>query len=243
MQARITIEYDGSNYFGWQLQAGQDSIQARLEDALRRIFSTPVRVRGSGRTDAGVHALGQVAAFTIPRPFDLGELRRALNALLPPDIVVLGAAEAADDFDPRRHARSRVYQYRVLNRAIRSAFEYRYSWQVRETLDLDAMNRAARLFIGDHDFAAFRTLGTKVKDTVRRVLASEWSREGERFIYTVEASSFLRHMVRTMVTAMVDAGRSKTSHERISELLASRDRADAPAPAPPGGLFLVEVRY
>ena len=243
MQARITIEYDGSNYFGWQLQAGQDSIQARLEDALRRIFSTPVRVRGSGRTDAGVHALGQIAAFTIPRPFDLGELRRALNALLPRDIVVLGVAEAADDFDPRRHARWRVYQYRVLNRAIRSAFEYRYSWQVSAPLDLDAMNRAARLFIGDHDFAAFRTLGTEVKDTVRRVLESEWSREGERFTYRVEASSFLRHMVRTMATAMVDAGRGKTSSERISELLASRDRADAPAPAPPGGLFLIEVRY
>ncbi len=243
MQARITIEYDGSNYFGWQLQAGQDSIQARLEDALGRIFSTPVRVRGSGRTDAGVHARGQVAAFTLPRPFDLGELRRALNALLPPDIVVLAAAEAADDFDPRRHARSRVYQYRVLNRAIRSAFEYRYSWQVREPLDLDAMNQAARLFVGEHDFAAFRTMGTEVRSTVRRVLVSEWSREGKHFTYTVEASSFLRHMVRTMVAAMVDAGRGRNPPGRISELLESRERAGAPAPAPPAGLFLVEVRY
>lgn len=243
MQVRITIEYDGSNYFGWQLQAGQDSVQARLEDSLGRIFSRPVRVRGSGRTDAGVHALGQVAAFTMPRPFDLGELPRALNALLPPDIVVLDAAQASDDFDPRRHARSRIYEYHVLNRAIRSAFEYRYSWQVRDPLDFDAMNRAARLFIGEHDFAAFRTLGTEVKSTVRRVLGSQWSRQGERFTYRVEASSFLRHMVRTMVATMVEVGRGKTLPGLISELLESRERADAPAPAPPAGLFLVEVRY
>ncbi len=243
MQARLTVEYDGSNYFGWQIQAGQDSIQARLEDALGRIFSTPVRVRGSGRTDAGVHALGQVAAFSLPRAFEMAELHRALNALLPPDIVVLGVAQAPDDFDPRRDARSRVYEYRVLNRAIRSAFEYRYSWQVREPLELDAMNRAARFFLGEHDFAAFRTLGTEVKSTVRRVLESGWSRAGERFTYRVEASSFLRHMVRTMVAAMVEAGRGKCSPETISELLLSRERAAAPAPAPPGGLFLIEVRY
>lgn len=243
MQIRILIEYDGTNYSGWQLQSGQDSIQARIEAALAQIFSQPVRVHGSGRTDAGVHALGQVAAFTLPRPFDPAELNRALNANLPADIVILEAQAAADSFDPRRHARSRVYEYRVLNQRWPSAFDYRYCWHLRESLDLARMNEAARLFLGEHDFAAFRTLGTEVKSTVRRVDVSEWRREGVRLIYRVEASSFLRHMVRTMVAAMVEVGRGKFEPRFVSELLQAKERAMAPAAAPPSGLFLVEVHY
>jgi tRNA pseudouridine38-40 synthase len=243
MLVKLTLEYDGTDYFGWQMQAGQDSIQARLEGALERIFSAPVRVHGAGRTDAGVHARGQVASARIPREFDLAELQRALNAMLPADIVVLQAERASEDFDPRRDAGSRVYEYRVLNRATPSAFEYRFAWLVRDPLEIDAMNAAARVFLGAHDFAAFRTLGSKEKTTMRRVVASEWRREGEILIYRVEATSFLRHMVRTMVAAMVDAGRGKTGAQEIAGLLASRDRSKAPAPAPAAGLFLVEVRY
>lgn len=243
MQIKLTIEYDGTAYSGWQIQKGQDSIQARLEAVLERIFSQPVRVRGSGRTDAGVHALGQVAAITLPRPFDRAELVRAMNAMLPPDIVVLEAAQAPDSFDPRRAACSRVYQYRILNQDSPSAFEYRYSWLIREPLDIDAMNAAAALFLGEHDFAAFRTLGTELKSTVRRVLESEWTREGPWLLYRVEATSFLRHMVRTMVAAMVEAGRGKAEPSFITELLIRGDRAIAPAAAPPQGLFLIEVRY
>jgi tRNA pseudouridine38-40 synthase len=243
MLVKLTLEYDGTDYFGWQMQAGQDSIQARLEGALERIFSAPVRVHGSGRTDAGVHARGQVASARLPREFDLAELQRALNALLPADIVVLRAERASDDFDPRRNARSRVYEYRILNRATPSAFEYRYAWLVRDPLEIDAMNAAARAFPGTHDFAAFRTLGSGEKTTTRRVIASEWRRDGEMLIYRVEATSFLRHMVRTMVGAMVDAGRGRTGAREIAELIASRDRSMAPAPAPAAGLFLVEVRY
>lgn len=243
MQIKMTVEYDGSDYFGWQLQAGQDSIQGRIEQALGQIFATPLRVRGSGRTDAGVHALGQVASFTLPRQFELPDLHRALNALLPPDIVVKNLEPVPDSFDPRRDARSRLYEYRILNRALPSAFEYRHSWHVREPLDLDRMNRAARLFVGEHDFAAFRTLGTEMKSTVRRVIASEWTRNGVYFIYRTEGSSFMRHMVRTMVALMVDVGRGTTEPETVSALLETRSRADAPAPAPSRGLFLVEVRY
>ncbi len=153
MVLKLTLEYDGSNYSGWQLQPRHDSIQGRIEAALERIFAAPVRVFGSGRTDAGVHARGQVASISIPRPFDADELQRALNAMLPPDIVVLDISPAPDDFDPRRAARSRVYEYRVLNRKIASAFEYRYSWLVRDQLDLAAMNCAARSF---HRRARFR---------------------------------------------------------------------------------------
>lgn len=243
MQIKLTIEYDGSNYSGWQLQNGQDSIQARLEAALERIFSQPMRVRGSGRTDAGVHALGQVAAVTLPRPFDAGALGRAMNALLPPDIVVLDAAPAPDSFDPRRDARSRVYQYRILNQHSPSAFEYRYGWQVRDLLDVGRMNEAAALFAGEHDFAAFRTLGTEVKSTVRRVISSEWMRDGAWLLYRVEATSFLRHMVRTMVAAMAEIGRGKFEPLFVTQLLDARERAMAPAAAPPQGLFLIEVRY
>lgn len=243
MQIKLTIEYDGANYSGWQFQSGQDSIQARLEAALERIFAKPIRIRGSGRTDAGVHARGQVAAFTLPRPFDASELQRALNATLPIDIVILKAESADDSFDPRRNAVARVYEYRVLNQQISSAFEYRYSWLVRDALDLDRMNEAARLFVGDRDFAAFRTLGNELKTTVRRVFASEWKRDGALVVYRVEANSFLRHMVRTMVATMIEIGRDKLEPKFILELFHRRDRSMAPAAAPARGLFLVEVRY
>jgi tRNA pseudouridine38-40 synthase len=243
MLVKFILEYDGTNYFGWQLQSGQDSIQARLEGALERIFSAPVRAYGSGRTDAGVHACGQVASARLPREFDPAELRRALNALLPADIVILKVEAAADDFDPRRDARSRVYEYRVLNRTVPSAFEHRYTWLVRDPLDIEAMNAAAGVFIGEHDFAALRTLGSEERTTMRRVIASLWRRDGEILTYRVEATSFLRHMVRTMVAVMVDAGRGRSDARAVAKMLASRDRASAPAPAPAGGLFLVEVRY
>jgi tRNA pseudouridine38-40 synthase len=243
MRVRLTIEYDGTGYSGWQLQATEDSIQARIEAALATIFGQAVRVHAAGRTDAGVHALGQVAAFDAPRHFDPAELKRALNALLPPDIAVREAVEANDRFDPRRAAYLRVYEYRILNRELRSTFDYRYSWLIREPLDLSAMRAAARLFLGEHDFAAFRTLGTAVKSTVRRIYLSQWERRGEFLIYRVEGSSFLRHMVRSMVAAMVEVGRHRLSAASVGALLIGRDRAQVPAAAPACGLFLVEVRY
>src|SRR5271155_5784847 len=184
MVLKLTVEYDGGNYSGWQLQPRHDSIQGRIETALERIFAVPVRVFGSGRTDAGVHARGQVASISIPRPFDPTELQRALNSILPADIVVLDISPAPDNFDPRRAARSRVYKYRVLNRKIASAFEYPYSWLIRDQLNLEA-----RIFVGEHDFAAFRSLGTDVTTTVRRVLSSEWARDGDVFLYRIEANS------------------------------------------------------
>jgi tRNA pseudouridine38-40 synthase len=247
MQVRLKLEYDGTNYSGWQMQSGQDSIQARLEEALARILGTPVRVRGAGRTDAGVHARGQVAAARLPRAFDPAELARALNAILPADIVVLEAAAADEAFDPRRDARLRIYEYRVLNQPLRSAFERNSVWLVREPLDIGAMNAAAGAFAGEHDFAAFRSLGSAEKTTMRRVEVSRWRRDDERLVYRVEANAFLRHMVRTMVAAMVEVGRGKSPGrppaDTIAALLLSHDRALAPAPAPAAGLYLVEVRY
>jgi tRNA pseudouridine38-40 synthase len=243
MQIRCTLEYDGSNYSGWQLQVAQDTIQARLETALEQIFAERIRVRGAGRTDAGAHARGQAAAFKLPRRFDPNDLKRALNALLPPDIAIVDVMETADTFDPRRSARSRLYEYRVLNQPDRSAFEFRYAWLVREPLDVAAMDATAGVFIGEHDFAAFRTFGSAERTTVRRVFSSEWRREGALLVYRIEATAFLRHMVRTMVSTMVEAGRGRLSSMDTAELLERRDRASAPAPAPACGLFLMEVRY
>jgi tRNA pseudouridine38-40 synthase len=243
MKIRIKIEYDGSNYSGWQLQVGQDSIQARLEAALERIFVRAVRVHGSGRTDAGVHALGQVAAFELPREFDPNDLKRAMNALLPADIAIIEAAAVRDDFDPRRDAHLRAYEYRVLNQDRRSAFDYRYAWLINAPLDLGSMNEAARCFIGEHDFASFRSLGSDETTTIRRVHVSEWRRDGNRFVFRVEASSFMRHMVRTMVATMIEAGRGKIAPALVTALIEARDRSLAPASAPPCGLYLVEVRY
>jgi tRNA pseudouridine38-40 synthase len=243
MKVRIKIEYDGSNYSGWQLQVGQDSIQARLEAALEQIFQRTVRVHGSGRTDAGVHVLGQVATFELPRHFDPIDLQRAMNALLPPDIAILEAAAVRDDFDPRRDAQRRAYEYRVLNQDRRSAFDYRYAWLITAPLDLGAMNEAARHFIGEHDFASFRSVGSDETTTIRRVYVSEWRRDGNRFVYRVEASSFMRHMVRTMVATMIEAGRGRMAPAQVKALIEARDRSIAPASATPCGLYLVEVRY
>jgi tRNA pseudouridine38-40 synthase len=243
MQVRITLEYDGTGYAGWQVQSGQDSIQARMEDALRQIFSEPIRVYGAGRTDAGVHARGQVAAFRLPRALAPAALMRALNALLPPDIAVTTASSVEDSFDPRRQARSRSYEYRVLNQQIRSPLEFRYSWLVRDLLDIGAMNETAAIFLGEHDFASMRSLGSEEKTTVRRVLDSQWRHDGTLFRYHIEGTAFLRHMVRTMVAAMVEVGRGASSPQQIAELLDSRNRALAPAPAPACGLYLMEVRY
>jgi len=243
MLIRIIVEYDGSNYSGWQLQSAPDSIQARIENALERMFSEKIRIRGAGRTDAGVHARGQVAAFRLPRQFDPAQLKRALNALLPADIAIVSSAAVEDSFDPRRDARSRLYEYRVLNQPARSAFEFRYAWLVREPLDLEAMNRAAGAFLGEHDFAAWRSLGSKEKTTNRRILTSEWRRHGDVLSYRVEATAFLRHMVRTMVAAMVEVGRGGITPSQFAQLLSARDRALLPPPAPPSGLYLMEVRY
>ena len=168
MRIRLTIEYDGTCYCGWQLQASEDTVQARIEAVLEILFNQKIRVQAAGRTDAGVHALGQVAALDAPRRFSPAELVRALNAMLPHDIAVRDAVEVSGDFDPRRDAR-RVYEYRIINRELRSAFNIVDAWQIREPLDLAAMETAAARFLGEHDFAAFRTLGTETKTTIRRI--------------------------------------------------------------------------
>jgi tRNA pseudouridine38-40 synthase len=245
VQLRLTVEYEGTAYQGWQVQPGGPTVQEVLERALATALRETVRVRGAGRTDAGVHACGQVAAVRVTRvPDDLGRLRKSLNALTPDDVAVREIAVVDDAFDPRRQARSRVYEYRILNAPAPSPFWRRYAWHVPEPLDAGAMDAAARELLGEHDFAAFRGADAEpVRSTVRRVLESRVQAERAVLVYRVEATAFLKHMVRNIVGTLVEVGRGERAAASLGELLAGRDRTRAGATAPAHGLILVAIRY
>ena len=244
MQLKLTVEYEGSRYQGWQVQPGGPTVQEELERALATALREPVRVRGAGRTDAGVHACGQVAAVKVTRvPADLGRLRKSLNALTPEDIAVREIAVVDDAFDPRREARSRVYEYRVLNTPAPSPFWRRHAWHVPEPLDARAMDEAAAALVGEHDFAAFRGADAEpVRSTVRRVLESRVD-AGPLLVYRIEATAFLKHMVRNIAGTLVEVGRGERAPGAMRDLLAGRDRTRAGATAPAHGLMLVAIRY
>lgn len=246
MQLRLVVEYEGTRLLGWQLQPGGPTVQGELERALATVLREPVRVRGAGRTDAGVHALGQVAAVPVSRPpADPARLLRSLNALLPDDVAVREVTQVGDEFDPRRHARSRVYEYRLLQGTAPSPFWRRWAWHVPRPLDVEAMHAAAGRLLGEHDFAAFRGADAKEtpRTTVRRVLESGLRRESPLLVYRVEATAFLKHMVRNIVGTLVEVGLGERAPATMDGLLAGRDRTRAGATAPPHGLVLVAVRY
>jgi tRNA pseudouridine38-40 synthase len=244
-QLRRVVEYEGTAYQGWQLQPGNQTVQAVLEQALATALREPVRVRGAGRTDAGVHAAGQVAALRVTQvPEDLGRLRKSLNALTPDDVAVREITVADDAFDPRRHARSRLYEYRILHAPAPSPFWRRWAWHLPYPLDVEAMATAAATLGGEHDFAAFCAADAEpVRSTVRRVLASTLARDGDLLVYRIEANAFLKHMVRNIVGTLVEVGRGERPTDAMTTLLAGRDRTRAGATAPPHGLTLVAVRY
>jgi tRNA pseudouridine38-40 synthase len=255
---KFTLAYDGTRYVGWQRQADGVSIQGLLEDALARFEGRPVTVDGAGRTDAGVHALGQVASAHLQGGHDAASLLRGINATLPPDVRVVEVQEAADDFHARFSARGKTYRYAIRNAPGVSPFEHPYVWHVPESLNIDAMAAAAAQFIGTHDFSAFRSAGSDVKDAIRTVTKSvvipnpepttnyqppttNW--QSGLLFYEVSATGFLRHMVRAIVGTLVEVGRGWRSPDSIATLLRDRRRADAGATAPPHGLFLVSVTY
>jgi len=245
MQLRLTVEYEGTAYRGWQLQPDGPTVQAVLEQALSTALRERVRVRGAGRTDAGVHACGQIAAVRVREvPADLERLQKSLNALTPDDVAVRNITVVDDAFDPRRHARSRVYEYRIWNVAAPSPFWRRHAWHVPSQLDVAAMDEAARVLEGEHDFASFRAADAEpVRSTVRRVLESSLRVDGRLLVYRVEATAFLKHMVRNVVGTLVEVGRGERVAGTFRELLAVRDRTRAGATAPAHGLVLVDVRY
>lgn len=246
MQLRLVVAYEGTRFRGWQRQPGGPTVQEELERALGIVLREPIRVRGAGRTDAGVHACAQVAAARVRRvPEDLSRVLRGVNALLPDDVSVCAMDVVDEGFDPRRHARSRVYEYRIWRAPAASPFWRRWSWHVPRALDLSAMEHGARALAGEHDFAAFRGADPheRPRTTRRRVLESAWREEGPLLVYRIEATAFLKHMVRNIVGTLVEAGLGMRAADGIAALLASRDRTRAGATAPPHGLTLLAVRY
>ncbi len=243
MHYKLLLEYDGTKYHGWQVQPTGATVQGTLEAALSRILNTPIRVRVAGRTDARVHALGQIATFHTARRLDLGSFQHSLNSILPSDISIHAIGEVADTFHPRYDARSRTYQYRIWNRPYPSAVHARYSWYIPYPLDQVAMNTAAALLIGHHNFASFQGADSVERTPWRTVMHSAVCRERDFLVYTVEARSFLRHMVRNIVGTLVDVGRGALSPDEFAAVFAAHDRSRAGLNAPPQGLFLVAVRY
>jgi tRNA pseudouridine38-40 synthase len=238
------LEYDGTCYHGWQRQAEAVTIQQVLEEALQRLTGEKVALIGSGRTDAGVHARGQVANFRTMSPIPLQAFHKGMNSLLPKDIAVLEAVEAEPSFHARKSARAKTYEYRILNRPTRAPLERHRAWWVEAPLDLTAMAMAAGALPGEHDFTAFRASGSDNLNPVRRVLAAAWRHDpGGWLIFTVTATGFLRGMVRSLVGTMAAVGRGQAPPTILAELLTSGARHLAGPTAPPQGLYLVEVFY
>lgn len=242
---KLTIAYDGTDYVGWQRQASGESIQGLLEDALARIEGTPVAVHGAGRTDAGVHAEGQVASAQMATGLDDETLARALNANLPPAVRVMDVQRAADDFHARFSAIAKVYEYRIWNGPAVPPFVNRYVWHVPQPLEMPLLDEATRAIPGEHDFVAFQGAGSATHTTVRRILSAEWRRSAAEPLVTFEISGegFLRHMVRSLAGTLVEIGLKRRPVGDMARLLSEPSRADAGRTAPPCGLFLVRVLY
>lgn len=242
---RLTLEYDGTGFAGWQRQAdGQRTVQGVLEAAVCDVCGGPGRVTGAGRTDAGVHAAGQVAGVEVGTALDPATLARALNARLPDDVAVVGLVAAPADFHPRFDARSKLYRYRIWNGRVRSPLRARFHHQVPQELDLARMGDGAAALVGTHDFASFQAAGSDVADSIRTLTRAEVTGcpRGEISL-ELEGSGFLRHMVRNVAGTLLQVGRGQRSAGELPSLLEARDRSAAGPTAPARGLVLVRVEY
>jgi len=243
---RMTVQYDGTDFAGFQVQVGQRTVQATFEAAVQQVTGAAVRVVGAGRTDAGVHATGQVVSFQTGSTLTPGELRRALNAVLPPDVAVLEVADAPPGFNARFCARSREYQYTVWNAAERTAIGRQYAFHWRSYLDAAAMDRAAGVLVGRHDFAAFAgstRSSERLMNTVRTLFRLHCWRDGHRVIIQAVADAFLPHMVRNLVGTLLPVGMHQATAEDLRAILDSRDRRRAGRTVPARGLCLTNVQY
>jgi len=240
---RLTLQYDGTNYHGWQEQPGQDTVQGTLVACLATILGERPRLEGAARTDSGVHALGQVAAFKTEHPIEIRRLHAALNSRLPPDIAVTEAGEAPLAFRPTIHALGKHYRYRIYRGPCKPVFEARWVWHWYRDLALEPMRQAARLLAGRHDFASFQGRGSEREETVREIFRLDPAEAGPELHFEVEGDRFLYHMVRNLVGTLTEVGRGHRPPEWVAEVLAAKDRSAAGPTAPPQGLFLVAVRY
>src|SRR5918995_5675838 len=224
---KLTLAYDGTRFVGWQKQASGESIQGLLEAALARLEGAPVTAHGAGRTDAGVHAEGQVASARVTFAHDAATVIRALNAVLPPDVRVIAVEDAAGDFHARFRARAKSYRYQLANVPVMSPFVRAYAWHVPERLDVAAMRNAAATLVGTHDFAAFQSTGSDVATTERTLTRSELVDRSGLLAYEVSGNGFLRHMVRAIVGTLVEIGRGGRPSNDVQALLAGGSRSEA----------------
>jgi tRNA pseudouridine38-40 synthase len=240
---KLVIEYDGTAYCGWQLQPNGITIQQVIEEGLEKMLGQAVRLHSSGRTDAGVHALGMVAAFKTVKELPLQAYTDGLNCLLPPDIAIREATEVPLSFNPRADAIGKHYRYTIYNAKRRSPLMRLTSWHLKGALDVEQMRQAATHFVGEHDFAAFRASNCVAKTTVRRIFQLSIAKEGNSVIIDVHGSGFLKNMVRVIAGTLVAVGQGKLDAETIPDLLKGGDRAASGITAPPQGLCLMEVFY
>ncbi len=240
---KIILEYDGTGFSGWQFQPNQRTLQGEFEAAVKRISGEDIRVTASGRTDAGVHALGQAVNFKTGSDMDAAAWQGALNHFLPAEMRALEAAEVPEDFNARYCAQGKQYGYIILNRRIPSPLKRNYSWHVPVPLDMDAMKKGAAYLLGEHDFTSFRAVNSDGVNPVRTLRTLEILSDGNRIFFSLEASGFLRHMVRTVVGTLVEVGKGRFAPDDVKGMLDAKDRSRAGPTAPGQGLYLVHVQY
>jgi tRNA pseudouridine38-40 synthase len=246
-RVKLVLEYDGTDYVGWQIQQNGTSIQAVVEKALASLIGQSVETRVAGRTDSGVHALGQVVCFDCPRDLPLTAFQRGLSGLLPRDVTVREASFVADDFDPRRDSRGKLYRYLISNRNGPSPLRRRTHWEVFPALDVEAMATAGQKVLGRHDFSAFRAADCDALHAVREVRSVLVERgageNADQIRVEVNGTAFLKHMVRNLVGSLVEVGKGRRPPEWMEQVLRSKDRTLAGPTAPVHGLTLVQVFY
>jgi tRNA pseudouridine38-40 synthase len=240
---KVTLEYDGTGYVGWQVQPNGDTIQERVEEALAKVIREKIRIHGSGRTDAGVHARGQVAHFDIGSNLPLKNIRDGANAYLPPDIAIIRVEEVSPDFHARYSARGKIYRYRVLLRETRSPLSLDYACRIFVPVDIEVMRIAGQNLVGEHDFSAFEASGSSIRDKVRQLSRLEIREEGEMLEFELQGNGFLYKMVRNIVGTLLEVGKGKLSPEDVKDILESKDRTQAGPTAPANGLYLLRVIY
>jgi tRNA pseudouridine38-40 synthase len=244
---KLTLAYDGTRYVGWQRQANGLSVQQVVEEALAPLVGDPAArpptVVGASRTDAGVHALGQVASANVATDLPASAVQRALNARLPPDIRVVGAVDAGPGFHARYHATGKSYRYRIATTPVLSPFDRTFVWHAPELREVGAMRCAAAALLGRHDFASFQAAGSSVRHTIRTITRLEVRDTGSELVLDVDGDGFLRHMVRAITGTLAEVGTGTRSPDEMTTILAARDRRAAGATAPAAGLTLVAVRY
>ncbi|MCP4022111.1 MAG: tRNA pseudouridine(38-40) synthase TruA [Desulfobacteraceae bacterium] len=241
---KIVIEYDGTRFFGWQRQKDRITIQGELEKVLSTILNQEIKINGSGRTDAGVHAKGQVANFNAVTKLECNEIKRGLNSLISNDIVVHHCEQMHDQFHARYNTLSKEYHYHILNQPDACAIGKDFVWHIRKPLDVEMMNACCSLILGTHDFKSFEGAGSPKAHTRREVfLAKVEQTAPDRLVFKIEASGFLKHMVRNLMGSLVDVGLSKMTPKKFQQILEAKDRKEASATAPAQGLFLMQVNY